>query len=36
VDARWADRLEALGVILTPEQMAIYQQAGNPFHRTGG
>jgi hypothetical protein len=32
---RWADRQEALGAILTPEQMAIYQQAGNPFVARG-
>lgn len=31
VSARWAARQEALREILTPEQMAIYQQAGNPF-----
>jgi hypothetical protein len=36
LETRWADRQEALGAILTPEQMAIYQQAGNPFNRTGG
>jgi DNA-binding MarR family transcriptional regulator len=36
LETRWAARLEALGAILTPEQMAIYQQAGNPFDRTGG
>jgi RNA polymerase sigma factor (sigma-70 family) len=37
VEARWAARQEALSAILTPEQMAIYQQAGNPFRRgTGG
>jgi RNA polymerase sigma factor (sigma-70 family) len=36
LETRWADRQEALGAILTPEQMAIYQQAGNPFDRTGG
>ena len=33
---RWADRQEALSAILTPEQMAIYQQAGNPFPRGAG
>jgi RNA polymerase sigma factor (sigma-70 family) len=34
---RWAARQEALSGILTPEQMAIYQQHGNPFARgTGG
>ena len=37
VAARWADRQDALRAILTPEQMALYQQAGNPFGRgTGG
>jgi RNA polymerase sigma factor (sigma-70 family) len=36
VEARWAARQEALSAILTPEQMAIYQQAGNPFHRGAG
>jgi hypothetical protein len=37
VAARWAARQEALSAILTPEQMAIYQQHGNPFTRgTGG
>ncbi|MES2470035.1 MAG: sigma-70 family RNA polymerase sigma factor [Verrucomicrobiota bacterium] len=37
VAARWADRQDALKAILTPEQMALYQQAGNPFGRgTGG
>ena len=36
LETRWADRLEALGAILTPEQMAIYQQAGNPFPRGAG
>jgi RNA polymerase sigma factor (sigma-70 family) len=35
LEARWADRQEALGAILTPEQMAIYQQAGNPFVARG-
>ena len=33
LETRWAARQEALGAILTPEQMAIYQQAGNPFDR---
>lgn len=36
VKTRWADRLEALSSILTPEQLAIYQQAGNPFTRGFG
>jgi RNA polymerase sigma factor (sigma-70 family) len=36
LETRWTARQEALGAILTPEQMAIYQQAGNPFDRTGG
>jgi DNA-binding MarR family transcriptional regulator len=34
--ARWAARQEALSAILTPEQMAVYQQAGNPFRRGAG
>jgi RNA polymerase sigma factor (sigma-70 family) len=34
--ARWAARQEALGAILTPEQMAVYQQADNPFRRGTG
>lgn len=33
---RWAERQEALNAILTPEQMALYQQAGNPFRRGSG
>jgi RNA polymerase sigma factor (sigma-70 family) len=36
LEARWAARLEALGAILTSEQMEIYQQAGYPFAKTGG
>ncbi|MES2705833.1 MAG: sigma-70 family RNA polymerase sigma factor [Verrucomicrobiota bacterium] len=36
VEARWADRREALSAILTPEQMAIYQQAGSGYKRGGG
>lgn len=36
VQARWADRQEALSSILTSEQMALYRQAGNPFKRGGG
>jgi len=34
--ARWAARQEALSAILTPEQMALYQQAGNPHKRGHG
>jgi hypothetical protein len=34
LNARWAARQQALGGILTPEQMAVYQQAGNPFQLT--
>gem|GEM_PF-4424890 len=30
-----AAQLEALGAILTPEQMAIYLQVGNPFVARG-
>jgi hypothetical protein len=33
---RWAARQEALSAILTPEQMALYLQAGNPFHPGAG
>lgn len=33
---RWAARQEALSAILTPEQMANYQQSGNPFRGNGG
>jgi hypothetical protein len=35
LETRWADRLEALAAILTSEQMAIYQQFGNPFVARG-